>query len=135
MKTLALALALALPALAGAVDLNPLLRAAQEEWQAGDCPRLPDVPVQIRWVDRLPPGILAATETITAAGRPVFIIIWVLNDPYLWAKYDLPTIIRHEVGHTLGLPHTNSGLMAPNINPGRVEHPSATDLEMLCKLP
>ncbi len=34
-----------------------------------------------------------------------------------WSQMDLGTVVRHEIGHALGLPH-GSGLMSPALSPG-----------------
>jgi predicted Zn-dependent protease len=78
---------------------------------------------------------MAATEVgrRKSDGRIVSITIVVRADTD-WSRYDLDSIVRHEVGHALGLPHSHDGLMAEFLPPGSAPPVSASDISALCRL-
>jgi hypothetical protein len=91
----------------GTIDLRVALDRAVAEWRAagGDT-----AGITARVAD-LPPGHLGLTD-----GRAITIDTDAAG--WGWNRMDLLTVVRHEVGHAVGLGHTDTGLMAPVLAPG-----------------
>jgi hypothetical protein len=54
-----------------------------------------------------PPGCMAWVNKIGG------LEVYVEPDKVEWAGYPIKSVVEHEIGHTLGLPHDSAGLMAP----------------------
>ena len=61
---------------------------------------------------RSPTSLACSSGTRRAPPSP-----WTSTPPAGAGRVDLGTVVRHEIGHALGLPH-GTGLMAPTLSPG-----------------